>query len=102
MRAIIAAALAAITVPALASEWRDQAVEEILTEPKVVEAMFTQDLSLWVSVRDDGSSRDGFAEYLCLVLSDFRPPDEPVIISIWDAAAMARDEMKRLGRNECG
>ncbi|ATU92956.1 hypothetical protein BLM14_16045 [Phyllobacterium zundukense] len=31
-----------------AENWRDQAVASLKAEPRVVDAMFTQDISLWV------------------------------------------------------
>lgn len=83
-------------------EWRDIAVAEIKKEPKVVDAMFTQNISLWVSVADDGSNRDGFASYLCLLLADAGMQEgDFVVIKVWDAAAMAREKMTELGRHEC-
>ena len=97
-------ALCLATAPATSQEnWRDEAVAYLLKEDAktVVEAMFTQDISLWISVRDDGSRRDGLAEYFCLVLQDFMPADDMAIITIWDAAAMASDELKELGKSTC-
>jgi hypothetical protein len=90
------------TQPSLAEDWRDRAIPIVKSEPKVVDAMFSQRKSLWVSVRDDGSRRDSFADYICLTLSDAEmPTGESVIITIWDAAAMAREEMKELGKSSC-
>lgn len=100
-----ALALLALMQPAAAAAdeaWRDKAVDLIRKEKKVVEAMFTQNISLWVSVRDDGTNRDGYADYICLVLGDAgMPKGDFVIIRILDAAALAKEEMKELGRSEC-
>jgi hypothetical protein len=53
-------------------------------------------------MRDDGSRRDGFADYLCLVLKDAgMPKDKFVVIRIWDAFSLAREEFKEIGRSEC-
>lgn len=103
MRQLVAALVAAaIAMPALAQDWREKAVPMVKGEKKVVDATFPQPGSLWVSVRDDGSKRDGFASYLCLVLADAgMGAKDFVVIKVWDAASMARGEMKELGRNEC-
>jgi hypothetical protein len=53
-------------------------------------------------MRDDGSRRDGFAEYLCLVLHEHgMPKGDLVVIHIWDAAALARNEMREIGKFDC-
>lgn len=86
-----------------AQDWRENLTNMARNESVTVEAMFSQDVSFWVSVQDDGSSRDGLADYFCLLTYDAgRPEGESIIISIWDAAAMARGEMERLGRARCG
>lgn len=84
--------------------WRETALRTVLDEPSVVEAMFPNDSrsSFWASMRDDGSRRDGFAEYLCLTLFDAgMPKGEFLVIRIWDAGAMARGDMEEIGRFEC-
>lgn len=102
-RFLFIATFAAVAPAAHAEEaWRDKAVTMIGEEKAVVEAMFPQPKSLWVSVRDDGSNRDGYADYMCLVLHDAgMPKGDFVVIRILDAASLARDEMKELGRSEC-
>ena len=45
------------------------ALEEIQKEPKVIEAIITDANVLYVTVEDDGTSRDGYASYLCEVLN---------------------------------
>jgi hypothetical protein len=93
---------AAISAPAAAQGWRDNAVAAIKAEPKVVDAMFTQDISLWVSVPDDGSRRDGLAEFFCLLVHESgMESSDFVIIKVWDAAAMARGDMREIGKTEC-
>lgn len=101
--ALITAAAIAISGPVFAQDWRENLTNLARNESVTVEAMFSQDVSFWVSVQDDGSSRDGLADYFCLLTYDAgRPEGESIIISIWDAAAMARGEMERLGRARCG
>lgn len=103
MRLAFAAALLA-SVPALAMEpWQSTALDDIRSEPKVVEAMFPNEQSstLWVSVRDDGTSRDGFAKYLCLSLAMAGMPEgHSVAVHVYDAARM-KDEMRELGGHTC-
>lgn len=46
------------------------ALEEIKKEPKVKEAIITEANVLYVSVEDDGTRRDGYANYLCEILKE--------------------------------
>lgn len=48
------------------------ALEEIKKEPKVKEAIITDANVLYVSVDDDGTNRNGFAEYLCEILNEHK------------------------------
>lgn len=50
---------------------KKEALKAILSEPKVTDAVITDANVLYASVNDDGSRRDGYASYLCEVLSDF-------------------------------
>ena len=47
-----------------------KALEEIKKEKKVIEAFINDANVLYVSVEDDGTKRDGYAMYLCNVLSE--------------------------------
>lgn len=98
-------AVVALLVPAAsfaADDWREKAIALIREEPKVIEAMFPQPISLWVSARDDGSNRDGYADYVCLLLSEAgMPQGEHITIRILDAAALSNDQMTELGRGQC-
>ncbi len=101
-RLLIATMTYAAAAAAFAEGWSERAVAEIKKEKMVVDAIFSAPQSLWVSVTDDGSNRDGLAQYLCLVVNDQeRPPNSIITISIWDAAAMARQQMKKLGQTSC-
>lgn len=98
--------LAVLTTAALAQEdWRQKSLDAIAAnDPTVIEAIFPNDApnSFWASMRDDGSRRDGFAEYLCLILHQHgMPKGDLVVIRIWDADVMARGEMRELGRFDC-
>jgi len=46
------------------------ALDEIRKEPKVKEAIITDANVLYVSVEDDGTKRDGYADYLCEILRE--------------------------------
>jgi len=45
-------------------------LELINAEPKVKEAIITDSDVLYVSVEDDGTKRDGFANYLCELIKE--------------------------------
>lgn len=91
--------------PAVAEEpWMTRALGLLKAEPKIAESLFNQDSprSLWVSVEDDGTRRDGYAEYLCLVLYDAGMPiGGYTVIHVYDAAAMAAGESREIGRFDC-
>ncbi|UVC08965.1 hypothetical protein IHQ71_28275 [Rhizobium sp. TH2] len=95
-------ALTMISSVSYADEWRSQAIEQIKTAKVVIDATFTQPSSLWVSVHDDGTRRDGLAESFCVDLfSAGMPVGSSVIITVWDAAAMAREDLVELGKYQC-
>lgn len=102
---LLAIGAGASSASAKDQSWREKAVAAIIADnSKIVEAMFPNDArnSFWVSMRDDGSRRDGFAEYLCLALHEQgMPKGDFVVIRIWDAGAMARNEMHEIGRFDC-
>jgi len=47
-----------------------KALEEIRKEKKITEAIITDANVLYVSVDDDGTKRDGYAQYLCGILTE--------------------------------
>jgi hypothetical protein len=84
--------------------WRQKAVKAVRAEPKVVEAMFPNDArnSFWASMRDDGTRRDGFAQYLCMSLFESgMPKGDFIVVRIWDARAMAQSQMREIGKFDC-
>ena len=105
MRLIVCLIVFLCALPAVAAEaWMDKAIAMIQGQSKVVEVMFNQDSqrSLWVSMVDDGTRRDGYAESLCIDLFDAgMPVGGFTVIHIWDAGAMATGSMKEIGRYEC-
>ena len=83
-------------------EWRVAAEQLVINDgAPFMDAFSSTSLSFWVTVRDDGSSRDGLAEYVCLLIGDVVPDGQSVIVTIWDGIAMATNEMVRLGRATC-
>jgi hypothetical protein len=48
-------------------------MKAILAEKTVIHASWgpVKGSSLYVSVKDDGTNRDGFAQFLCLILTDY-------------------------------
>lgn len=49
----------------------DKALEALKSEPKIKDVLITDANVLYASVIDDGTNRDGYAEYVCQVLSDY-------------------------------
>jgi len=47
-----------------------KALAEIKKEPKVIEAIITDVNVLYISVKDDGTDRSGYASYLCEILRE--------------------------------
>lgn len=47
-----------------------KALEEIRKEQKITEAFLSDANVLYVSVADDGTKRDGYAQYLCGILKE--------------------------------
>ena len=84
------------------NSWRAKLLDLAKSEPKAREAIFSQALSLWVSVADDGTPRDGYASYFCLLATDAgRPEGEMMIVHVWDHAFTLRGEMRQLGKAVC-
>ncbi|MCR9123019.1 MAG: hypothetical protein NXH91_12180 [Phyllobacteriaceae bacterium] len=82
--------------------WRETALTLANEEAKVRDALWSQDISFWIAVDDDGTDRSGYAQYICLLLSQAgRPQGEFVSVTVWDYASMATQSPKRLGRANC-
>jgi hypothetical protein len=48
----------------------EKALTEIRKEKKVIEAFLSDANVLYISVKDDGTRRDGYAEYICQVIKE--------------------------------
>lgn len=89
MKTALIAGLIALT-PTLAfaeaklDKWQKSALQLVKKEKQVTEAKWRdpKENVLWVEVASDGSSRDGFAQYLCMVLMDAGAP-ENVLKTVW-------------------
>jgi len=84
--------------------WREKAITAIRQEPKVADASWPNGNgpSLWITMRDDGTRRDGYAESMCLILGQHgMQAGDFIVIHIYDAAAMTKDEFREIGRYDC-
>ncbi len=69
-------------------------------EPKVKDATWATDRNLYVGVIDDGSRRDGFAEYICSVADDHGL--RPELVKAIDVVKVARTgKFVELGKAYC-
>lgn len=67
------------------------ALSAIKKEKKVKEAIITDANVLYASVVDDGTRRDGYAEYLCQVLKDYGVPMRVKIVKFGSKNDPKRD-----------
>lgn len=69
-------------------------------EPKVKDFTWMSEKNIYVGVVDDGSKRDGFAQYLCIKSGDFGVGVELVkIVDI--SAVISSGKFKVLGKALC-
>lgn len=68
-----------------ADPWREKAIAGIRNvSPKVTDATWSQPISLWLEVRDDGTDWAKAGRSFCLTLDGAgRPKDDPVYVSFW-------------------
>ncbi|WCK24643.1 hypothetical protein [Agrobacterium pusense] len=91
MKLLIAAILSFATPFAAhaGADWQKKALSAVKAEKTVLDAkwrMPSQNV-LWVAMAGDGSSRDGFAEYLCEVITDTAPAGALKTVWIYDPAS---------------
>ena len=81
---------------------RQKALQHFKTkEPKVKDAMWSKGI-LKLGVLDDGSNRNGFAEYACQVLKDDYKITEPTIVEVLDIAKLSSTNKEViLGKATC-
>lgn len=100
------AAITLATFPAFADELdtNREKVKQIFIsdeEPKVKDALWTSDNVFKVSVKDDGTNRDGYAQYVCLVLSDNGFTGKGVLVRVVDHNKLLKGEWVNLGTAKC-
>ena len=90
---IIFALLIAVTFAAQANSeelkpWQAKALNMVKAEKKVMDARWKSPGAnmLHVSMKSDGSSRNGFAQYLCMLFKDAGGPDDLKSVYIYDPA----------------
>lgn len=79
---------------------RKAALRETMKGSTVKDAYWSQDASFWISMIDDGTRRDGYAQSVCQIVRDAGVRDF-VIVTAWDAVAMNRGEFRQLGKATC-
>jgi len=93
--------------PALALAEPSQAQKDFVTylvksgkEPKVKDATWLTDSSLYVGVFDDGSRQDGFADYICSVAGDHGV--SPELVKVIDIVKLVRTgKFVGIGKSTC-
>lgn len=71
-------------------------------EPKVIDAVWTADDIFKVGVFDNGTSRNGYAQYVCMALSDFGFKNKGVWVQVIDYRKLINDgSWKRIGEAHC-
>ena len=103
----ISLALVAFTQTAVAEDapqpWQAKALKTVKQEKKVIDARWRSAESnmLWVAVQPDGSNRDGFAQYLCMIFNKAGAPEgELKTVWIYDPASF-EDGGKQIGMAAC-
>jgi hypothetical protein len=88
--------------PRFTSEQLTAAIAAVESEPKVKDAAWNDESlpSLLVGVLDDGTNRNGYAEYICLKLMEHNIRGG--VVHIMDVGAAANnDERRELGKAWC-
>ena len=87
---------------AVISENQQKALEHFKTQEKQVkDAMWSKGI-LKLGVLDDGSNRNGFAEYACQILKDDYKITEPTIVEVLDIAKLSSTNKEvMLGKATC-
>lgn len=72
------------------------------SEPKAKDATWTSNNTFKVGVFDDGSSKNGYAEYVCSVLYDYGFREKKVWVQIIDInQLMSQNKWIKLGEARC-
>lgn len=80
----------------------DSALKEIKAEPKVKDAIWASPGVLKAGVYADGTSKDGYAQYLCMVLYDHGFKGKSVLVRVIDIVKLTRDDKwVNIGKATC-
>lgn len=73
------------------------------TKEKITkDAIWNGDKFFYVGVWDDGSNRNGYAEYVCLVAYDYGLKGEHIYVKVVDYAKVVKQEgFEKLGEAFC-
>lgn len=99
--------LIALTLPALSAELDParQSVQDHFrssAEPTAIDALWTDEHVFKVGVRDDGSDRSGFGQYVCMMIYDAGLKGERVLVRVIDYPRLVNnDEWINLGTAQC-
>ena len=102
MKCLILSAILLIIflTPAFADEYKD-ALAAIQSEPKVINAAWgATPASIFVGVHNDGSNRNGYAQYICLLIRQ-HGVNGSTVIHILDAIQMSNNKKVELGKFIC-
>ncbi|ABD90584.1 hypothetical protein [Mannheimia haemolytica] len=102
---LLALSLFALPVQADSLELARNKVKQIFIsdeEPKVKDATWTAPFIFKVGVFDDGTKRDGYAEYVCQVLYDHGFKGKGVLVSVIDIKKLVQTgDWVDLGKAKC-
>lgn len=71
-------------------------------EPTAKDATWTSPSIFKVGLYDDGSSRDGYAQYVCMTLNDYGFKEKKVWVQIIDIVKLVRDDKwVKIGEAHC-
>jgi hypothetical protein len=89
-------AVSATQVAAMPDHDRDAVIQKALAalkaEPKIKDVLYQPNTAVrWsVGVFDDGTSRNGYAEYLCMLLKENGVPSKGTVVRVVDIAKIAQ------------
>jgi len=86
------------------NEYHDAAEDHFRSskEPTALDADWPTPSSFYVSVKDNGRNRDGYAEYVCQVLMDYGFKGRAIVIRIIDIDYLANNmDYRILGTGFC-
>ncbi len=85
-------------------KWQKKALKDVKAEKTVLDAKWRMPETnvLWVAMAPDGGSRDGFADYLCMVLADSGAPEGDLkTVFIYDPSTYEAGAGSAMGMAAC-